>query len=405
MIYLYENSGGFILFSNYDGKLEKLNQYSFKNNDEAVDSYKLMSNNELPQNLKIFLIENLEGKSDILAVRDEKLSILINSITKIQTKYVFDEAFKQIRDMEKDQNILRDLFLSHKLCLDKIQMDSNKIDTMIIQSINLLVDLDKDINLHVMRIREWYGLHFPELSLMCDDNLEFLRYVVAIKRKEDCKLEDCLAVSSDEDKANKVFAKTKNSMGAELSDLDLQNILNDSESIIKNFEFRDKLLVYIKNKMNLIAPNISNLVGDIIGARLISKAGSLSALSKYPSSTVQLLGAEKSLFKALKRQTNTPKYGIIFDSSILGQVQLKFKGKIARSLASKISLCAKVDYLNSNEDGSFGNLMKEKLLKRIKNVENKSKSKKKIQTKGKLNIAKLEKYDTSEDVKRVKQEE
>jgi nucleolar protein 58 len=284
-------------------------------------------------------------------------------------------------------------------------MDSNKIDTMIIQSINLLVDLDKDINLHVMRIREWYGLHFPELSLMCDDNLEFLRYVVAIKRKEDCKLEDCLAVSTDEDKANKVFAKTKNSMGAELSDLDLQNILNDSESIIKNFEFRDKLLVYIKNKMNLIAPNISNLVGDIIGARLISKAGSLSALSKYPSSTVQLLGAEKSLFKALKRQTNTPKYGIIFDSSILGQVQLKFKGKIARSLASKISLCAKVDYLNSKEDGSFGNLMKEKLLKRIKNVENKSKSKKKIQTKGKLNIAKLEKYDTSEDVKRVKQEE
>ncbi|KAF9763964.1 putative nucleolar protein 5-2 [Nosema granulosis] len=405
MIYLYENSSGYFLYSKVDSKLEILNKYIFKDNEEALESYKSLHDSELPSNLSKFLGENFKDKAEILIVRDEKLAMLINNSCNIQTKFGVDDAFKKIREGLEEVNIPRDLFLAHKFCLEKIQMDSNKIDTMIIQSVNLLVDLDKDINLHCMRIREWYGLHFPELSLMIDDNLEYLKLVLAIKKKDECKFDDVNLVCKDEEKSNKLLSMSKNSMGAEIQDLDLQNILIDTESIIKNFEFRDKLLLYIKTKMNLIAPNITNLVGDLIGARLISKAGSLSALSKYPSSTVQLLGAEKSLFQALKKQRNTPKYGIIFDSSILGQVRMQFKGKVARSLASKISLCARLDYLGTSEDGKYGTQMKEKILKRINSLENKSKSKKKPKKINKLNIAKIDKYDTNEDVKRVKQEE
>jgi nucleolar protein 56 len=90
--------------------------------------------------------------------------------------------------------------------------------------------------------------------------------------------------------------------------------------------------------MNQVAPNVSALIGDIVGARLISKAGSLTNLSKYPASTVQILGAEKALFRALKTKGNTPKYGLIYHSSFIGRTGQKSKGRISRFLANKVRL-------------------------------------------------------------------
>lgn len=100
---------------------------------------------------------------------------------------------------------------------------------------------------------------------------------------------------------------------------------------------------YLHSKMNLVAPNLQALIGDAVGARLISHAGSLVNLSKYPASTVQILGAEKALFRALKTKGNTPKYGLIFHSTFIGRAGTKNKGRISRYLANKCSIASRID--------------------------------------------------------------
>ncbi|GFR20061.1 nucleolar protein 58 [Trichonephila clavata] len=405
MIYLYENSCGYALFNKIDDKVELLKTYNFKSSEESVDSYKELLNNELPNNLKDFLILTLKNKNDVLCVRDDKLSSKITSECDIKSNFVIDDTFKEIRNgIEKyftSDFLYRTLYLSHKLSMEKININSDKIDTMVIQSINLLLDLDKDINLHCMRIREWYGIHFPELSLLIDDNLLYLQLVLVIKRKNSFTKSDLLEIV-DEDLACKIHNLSENSMGADITDLDIENIVLDSKSVIKSFEYRTQLSTYIKEKMAIIAPNLTNLMGDLIGARLIAKAGSLDTLAKFPSSTVQLLGAEKSLFQSLRNKTNTPKYGIIFDSSIVGYASTKNKGKVARSLASKISLCARIDSLGKDTSGKFGVIFKEQIYRRVKNLENRNVSKKKIEVKGKFIINADKKYDGSDDTKRIK---
>ena len=79
--------------------------------------------------------------------------------------------------------------------------------------------------------------------------------------------------------------------------------------------------------MAAIAPNLTVLVGELVGARLIAHAGSLLNLAKHPASTVQILGAEKELFRALKTRQDTPKYGLIYHASMVGQAAPKHKGK------------------------------------------------------------------------------
>merc|ERR1712029_402923 len=100
---------------------------------------------------------------------------------------------------------------------------------------------------------------------------------------------------------------------------------------------------YLKNRMNAVAPNLTVLVGELVGARLIAHSGSLLNLAKQPASTVQILGAEKALFRALKTKHDTPKYGLIYHASLIGQTAPKYKGEISRVLAAKTALAVRVD--------------------------------------------------------------
>merc|ERR1712227_825854 len=122
-------------------------------------------------------------------------------------------------------------------------------------------------------------------------------------------------------------------MGTEISDEDILNIKHLCQQVVEIQEYRGQLYEYLKNRMNAIAPNLTILVGELVGARLIAHAGSLINLAKYPSSTVQILGAEKALFRALKTKHATPKYGLIYHASLIGQASQKNKGKMSRVLA------------------------------------------------------------------------
>merc|ERR1711916_124454 len=118
--------------------------------------------------------------------------------------------------------------------------------------------------------------------------------------------------------------------------------------------YRDQLFEYLKHRMQAIAPNLTVLVGELVGARLIAHAGSLMNLAKHPASTVQILGAEKALFRALKTKHETPKYGLIYHASLVGQSAPKFKGKISRVLAAKTALAIRVDALGESSGASIG---------------------------------------------------
>jgi nucleolar protein 56 len=182
---------------------------------------------------------------------------------------------------------------------------------MIIQAIALLDQLDKDVNLFSMRVREWYGYHFPELAKLVPDNYLYAKTIQFIGPKESLnedKLPDLATLLEDDTiKAQNVLDAARGSMGSSLSEIDMLNISSFATRVVSLADYKKSLSSYLYEKMNLVAPSLTALLGERIGARLISHAGSLTNLSKYPASTVQILGAEKALFRALKTKGNTPK--------------------------------------------------------------------------------------------------
>merc|ERR1711966_101965 len=161
-------------------------------------------------------------------------------------------------------------------------------------------------------------------------------------------------------------------MGTEIADIDVLNIQSLAEQVLSMTEYRIQLFDYLKNRMNAIAPNLTILVGEIVGARLIAHAGSLINLAKFPSSTIQLLGAEKALFRALKTKHDTPKYGLIFHASLIGSAQPKHKGKISRVLAAKCALSVRVDALGDTSEPTVGIDARLKVEERMRQLEGKS---------------------------------
>lgn len=236
------------------------------------------------------------------------------------------------------------LGLSHSLSRHKLKFSTDKVDTMIIQAVSLLDDLDKELNIYAMRVKEWYGWHFPEMARIINDNLAYSRVILKMGMRASAANADLAEILPEEIEVA-VKSAAEISMGTEITTEDLDNIQALAEQVISFTEFRSQLSSYLSARMTAIAPNLTALVGDLVGARLIAHAGSLMNLAKSPASTVQILGAEKALFRALKTKHDTPKYGLIYNASLIGQATGKHKGKIARMLATKATLGSRVDAL------------------------------------------------------------
>jgi nucleolar protein 58 len=260
-----------------------------------------------------------------------KLFILASSIAKKMNISVIsdsstNEVMRGIRSQisslisglpSSDMNAMI-LGLSHSLSRYKLKFSPDKVDTMIIQAIALLDDLDKELNTYAMRAKEWYGWHFPEMTKIIVDNLAYAKIVKTMGFRTNAATTD-LSHILPEELEKEVKDAAEISMGTEISDEDMDHIGHLVDQIISLTEYRSTLYDYLKNRMAAIAPNLTCLVGELVGARLISHAGSLLNLSKHPASTIQILGAEKALFRALKSKHDTPKYGLIFHASLVGQ--------------------------------------------------------------------------------------
>ena len=224
---------------------------------------------------------------------------------------------------------------------------------MIVQAIALLDDLDKELNTYAMRVKEWYGWHFPEMGRIVNDNLAYARVICKMGMRSSAADTDLAEILPEEIEAA-VKSAAEISMGTEITTDDLENIQALAEQVVSFTEYRAQLSNYLSARMAAIAPNLTALVGDLVGARLIAHAGSLMNLAKSPASTIQILGAEKALFRALKTKHDTPKYGLIYHASLIGQATGKNKGKIARMLATKTALGLRVDALH-DWDADGGN--------------------------------------------------
>jgi len=355
--------------------------FPFKTAGDALANINSVSEGIVHDDLKLFLETNMPkgGKGAVLGVSDSKLSASINDACGIKCSHIgvipevirgirqhFPKLVKGFSALSSDKS---QLGLSHSYSRAKVKFNVNKSDNMIIQSIALLDQMDKDINTFCMRIREWYSYHFPELIKIVPENALYAKVVKLIKNRKEISqdmLEDLETILMDSARAQAVIDASKSSMGMDISPVDLLNIDMFASRVIGLTDYRKELSAYLQSKMALVAPNLATLIGDTVGARLISHAGSLTNLAKAPASTVQILGAEKALFRALKTRGNTPKYGLIFHSSFIGRAGAKNKGRISRYLANKCSIASRIDAFSDESTTVFGSKLKEQVEDRLK---------------------------------------
>ncbi|GAA5935346.1 hypothetical protein JCM10213_004008 [Rhodosporidiobolus nylandii] len=276
---------------------------------------------------------------------------------------------KLLAGLESGDTKRSQLGLGHAYSRAKVKFNVNRSDNMIIQAIALLDQLDKDVNTFAMRVREWYGWHFPELVKIVPDNYQYAKVCHMLGDKAQLT-EDILEPLTELLDNNDVLARnildaSRASMGTDISPVDHLNIKNFATRVIHLYDYRKSLQKYLSEKMGVVAPNLAALIGDTVGARLISHAGSLTNLAKYPASTVQILGAEKALFRALKTKGNTPKYGLIYHSTFIGRAGAKNKGRISRFLANKSSVAARIDCFSDVPSTKFGEVLRDQVEERL----------------------------------------
>ncbi|KAF2145032.1 uncharacterized protein K452DRAFT_244621 [Aplosporella prunicola CBS 121167] len=276
------------------------------------------------------------------------------------------KLLKQLQEGDVDR---AQLGLGHAYSRAKVKFSVQKNDNHIIQAIATLDQLDKAVNTFCMRVREWYSWHFPELIKIVSDNQKYVQLAIFIGDKttlSDEKLHDLAAiVDDDEGTAQGIIDAARVSMGRDISETDMENVMMFAERALSLSKYRKSLHNYLISKMGVVAPNLAALIGETVAARLISKAGSLTNLSKYAASTVQILGAEKALFRALKTKGNTPKYGLIYHSSFIGKAGPKNKGRISRFLANKCTIASRIDNFSEVPTTKFGEALRRQVEERL----------------------------------------
>uniref|UniRef100_A0A671QIU6 Nucleolar protein 56 n=1 Tax=Sinocyclocheilus anshuiensis TaxID=1608454 RepID=A0A671QIU6_9TELE len=355
--------------------------FPFKSAQGALENINAVSEGVVHADLKLFLETNLPSggkKKAMLGVSDAKLGAALQEELNlsIQTGGVVAEIIRGVRlhfhslvkGLTAQAASKAQLGLGHSYSRAKVKFNVNRADNMIIQSIALLDQLDKDINTFSMRVREWYGYHFPELIKIVNDNSMYCKLAKLIGNRKELTEEMLQAIEEitmDSGKAQAILDASRSSMGMDISPIDLINIESFSCRVVSLTTYRQGLQEYLRSKMGQVAPNLAALIGEVVGARLISHAGSLTNLAKYPASTVQILGAEKALFRALKTRGNTPKYGLIFHSTFIGRAAAKNKGRISRYLANKCTIASRIDCFSEVPTSVFGDKLRDQVEERL----------------------------------------
>ena len=250
-------------------------------------------------------------------------------------------------DNEQDaMQALREFAIN--LSSSRVKEASEKLDLHIIQSINALDELDKILNTVGARMREWYGLHFPELDNLVSSLVVYSQIVSKAGLRDNIIVEVLQSIGLPEKKIEVILDAAKRSKGGDMTPENLAIVKRLADEVVAQSDLRRVLADHIEVAMETVAPNVKELLTAAVGARLISKAGSLARLATLPASTIQILGAEKALFRALKTGARPPKHGLLFQHPLIHSAPKWQRGKIARAVASKVAIAARIDYYRHN---------------------------------------------------------
>lgn len=233
----------------------------------------------------------------------------------------------------------------------KKSLKKEKREKIIFHLIGLMDDLDKHLNSNAERLREWYGLYFPEVTSRIKSN-EHLAKIAAEGEKENLSNEEYAGLA-------------KISVGMRFSKEDIKNISSFAKQLIGMFKERKSMERYLKKLTDQEAPNMDAVAGTVLAARLLSAGGGLERLSRMPTSRIQLLGAEKALFRHMREKTKAPKYGLLFGHDLVQKAPEHKRGKVARAVASKLSLAAKMDFFSKKRQGKK---LRSELEKEVKGI-------------------------------------
>ncbi|WP_178647365.1 NOP5/NOP56 family protein [uncultured Methanobrevibacter sp.] len=331
--------GGFLAFKD-DQELIKIKPFP---KEEIVDRLISLENKEIASE-EIEIIKELEGEFDTIFIESNKKTSDYKNFknVEIKTPNLGGEILRENFDKYLNEFDISDEEFSEtyrKLSLYKLKELSKSEDKHLIQAINSIDDIDEAISKLIERIREWYELYFPEMNVI-HNNETYIKLIAENKSKEKIIEAKGDAFSIDIDEFDE----------DEINSEDIE-ILNDyANSIYELQKTRKNIEKYIDVKMESIAPNLKALVGSTLGAKLISHAGGIKRLSTYPSSTVQIMGAEKALFRHLRSGDRPPKYGLIYQHPKVRGSKWWNRGKIARTLASRISLATRKDVYTKDKD-------------------------------------------------------
>jgi len=325
-----------------------------KSIDETVEEALTLERGDIPGSLAR-LAERIKGKAEAIIVEDEEIA---RSLSKLGIESIVsygDKVFRSARSKlleyaktigftKSDEEYYKWLFnMEVEYTRRKLRRAAAKRDLLAIQTIRSIDDIDKIINMLITRVREWYSVHFPELNELVKEHEDYVRIISELGVRDNITLDNLLKLGFSEAKASKIAEAAKNSIGSDFSESDIEAVSTLSRIIRDLYELRGSLSRYLEDVMDEVAPNITTLVGPLLGARLLSLAGSLEDMAKLPASTIQVLGAEKALFRALRTGGRPPKHGVIFQYAEIHKSPKWQRGKIARALAAKLSIAAKVD--------------------------------------------------------------
>lgn len=320
--------------------------------DKAAEELLLLEEGNIPPSLTK-LLESVPNLKE-LVVEDsdlgEKLAKHFAGTVLVKPNNSIAQSFRErLAEYLKVLGVSEDQYrsflyaVSLALTRKKVRRAVEKRDLFVAQAVSALDDVNKILNLLASRIREWYGLHFPELDELLEEHEDYIKFVSEIGDRDSASKEDLEAIGIKGELASKIVEAAKASMGADISDFDLQAIQALANVALELYEVRRNLEKYIDEAMKEVAPNIRGLVGPLLGARLINLAGGLAKLATLPASTIQVLGAEKALFRALRTGGKPPKHGVIFQHPAIHRSPKWQRGKIARALAAKLAIAARID--------------------------------------------------------------
>jgi len=335
-----------------------------KDVEVALEALAALQRGEIVEEVKRIVLDLKSKGSDAFIFEDERLGNTVGQLLGVKVKVrKADRLASKFRARLPELSMelgfvetpaafdrwVRDI--SALLAKAQIRKAFARRDLQVVQGVLALDDLDKTLNLYANRVREWYGLHFPELGNIVDKHETYLKLVLGFGNRRNFDIASLREVGFDEQRSKVIVQAASNSMGAEMAEEDLAQVKALSEVTLKMYEIRRNLESHLEELMEECAPNITGLIGSSIGARLLALAGGLGRLARMPASTIQVLGAEAALFRSLKTGSPPPKHGIIFQSPLVHQAERWQRGKIARALAGKLAIASRIDAFSDRDEG------------------------------------------------------